>query len=243
MNSIKSILYQNHFYGSILYILRIIQNARFWDKVKNRILNDSGWLTQLGCGRRFMVKQSSIRFFRTVIYCMMNVALLSACHRTASYDASTGEPEKLPSRVASAQDPGTRSTLKRLHKRGIKVVSIGQDYLISIPADTVFGDQSPRIRWESYGLLNDVVCYLKQFRKVGVDVTAYSSKYVSADRERALTSARAAAIADYLWDQDIDSRFIFTRGLGSEKPIFFNRAGGDSSPNARVEITFRNVVA
>lgn len=190
-----------------------------------------------------MLKQLDIRYSRKIIYGMMVLVILAGCHRRQPYSDTAVESDPLPRRVASAQDPGAQQTLKRLLRRGVKVVTIGQDYMISIPADTIFGDQSPRIRWESYGLLNDVVCYLKQFRKIGVDVTAYSSKYVSAARERALTSARAAVVADYLWTQDIDSRFIFTRGLGSDKPILFNRAGGDSSPNARVEITFRNAVA
>lgn len=171
------------------------------------------------------------------------VLMLTGCHHRRHNMAVSEDPDTLPRRVASAQDPGAQGILKRLLKRGVKVISIGQNYLISIPANSIFGNQSPRIRWESYALLNDVVCYLKQFRKIGVDVTAYSSQYVSPARERALTSARAAAVTDYLWTQDIDSRFIFTRGLGSDKPIFFNRSKEDSSPNARVEITFRNAVA
>lgn len=184
-----------------------------------------------------------IRCSRKVICCIAILLMVVGCHRRTPAFEADKKSDKLPTRVASAQDPGTQHTLRRLLKRGVKVISIGQNYLISIPADSVFGNQSPRIRWESYALLNDVVCYLKQFRKIGVDVTAYSSKYVSPSRERALTAARAQAVADYLWTQDIDSRFIFTRGLGSDKPILFNRSGGDSSPNSRIEITFRNEVA
>jgi intracellular multiplication protein IcmN len=189
-----------------------------------------------------MLRQLVIRYSRKVI-CFIAILLMAAgCHHRKPISYSTKEPDLLPARVASAQDPGAQRTLRRLLKRGVKVISIGQNYLVSIPADSIFGNQSPRIRWESYALLNEVVCYLKQFRKIGIDVTAFSSKYVSPARERALTSARSQAVADYLWTQDIDGRFIFTRGLGSDKPIFFNRSGGDDSPNARVEITFRNEV-
>lgn len=184
-----------------------------------------------------------IRYSHKVLCLTVVLLMVTGCHRRAHYIYVPEDPDTLPRRVASAQDPGAQRTLKRLLKQGVKVISIGQNYLISIPANSLFGNQSPRIRWGSYALLNDVVCYLKQFRKIGVDVTAYSSKYVSPARERALTSARAAAVADYLWTQAIDSRFIFTRGLGSDKPYLFNRSGGDSSPNARVEITFRNEVA
>lgn len=190
-----------------------------------------------------MLSKFVIRCSRKVICFVATLLMVTACHhRSPAFDA-TKESDRLPTRVASAQDPGAQHTLRRLLKRGIKVISIGQQYMISIPADSVFSNQSPRIRWESYALLNDVVCYLQQFRKIAVDVTAYSSQYVSPSRERALTAARSQAIADYLWTQDINSRFIFTRGLGSDKPVFFDRSGGDHSPNARIEITFRNEVA
>lgn len=182
------------------------------------------------------------RYSHKVICLIVILLMVAGCHRRTFDPYSIKETDRLPTRVASAQDPGAQCTLRRLHQHGAKIISIGQNYLISIPADSLFGNQSPRIRWESYALLNDVVCYLKQFRKIAVDVTAFSSKYVSPARERALTSARSAAVADYLWTQDIDSRFIFTRGLGSDKPIFFNRRGGDDSPNSRIEITFRNAV-
>jgi len=156
---------------------------------------------------------------------------------------TTNQPNPLPARANVLGDPGTMMILNRLTRKGVQVITIGQDYLISIQASRLFAGQSPRILWRSYATLNDVVCYIKQFRTVGVSVTAFSSKYVSPTRERALTSARARAVADYLWSQDIDSRFIFTRGLGSDKPISAMMQGGDHSENARIEITFRNAVA
>ena len=50
-------------------------------------------------------------------------------------------------------------------------------------------------------------------------------------------------VGEYFWSQGIDSRFIFTQGLGSDKPVVSFTQGGDSSPNARIEITFRDAVA
>lgn len=182
-----------------------------------------------------------LRIVCKVVCFVVFLLSITGCHHRSNFKIE--DSTSLPSRVASAQDPGATRTLKKLTKCGVKVITIGQDYLISIPSVLVFADQSPRIKWESYAILNDVVCYMKQFRKISVDITAFSSKYVSPTRERALTSARARAIADYLWTQDIDSRFVFTRGLGSDKPILFNTEGGDASQNSRIEITFRNAVA
>lgn len=174
----------------------------------------------------------------------LSILLLVSCHRNKpSPYTDSADLTGLPARASSAGDDETNALMRRLQRRGVKVITLGQDYLISIPANLLFADQSPRIKWGSYAVLNDVVCYLKQFNEIAIDVAAFSTKYVSPARERALTYARARAVAGYLWSQNIDSRFVFIRGLGSDRPIIASPAGGDYSLNARVEITFRNAVA
>lgn len=172
------------------------------------------------------------------------IALLqvTACHRGDNSLIDKEDP-KLPCKVRGACDATVMKYIKRFNRSGIKVITIGQDYLISIPASALFDDQTPHLRWASYGLLNNIASFLKQFRKVAINVTSYSSKYISVRRERALTLARSRVVAEYLWSQGIDSRFIFTQGLGSDKPVVSFTQGGDKSPNARVEITFRDAVA
>lgn len=167
--------------------------------------------------------------------------LITACHNSRFQPSDDGS-FRLPKKVAGTSDAAVINMQRNFHKRGITIITIGSDYLISIPSSALFADQSPRIRWESYALLNDVVLFLQQFRKVGVNVTAYSSKYVSVRREHAVTLARARAVANYLWSQGIESRFIFTEGAGSDKPAVSFSQGGDQSPNSRIEITFRDAI-
>jgi intracellular multiplication protein IcmN len=173
---------------------------------------------------------------------LISLLLVSACHRGDSYITDREDP-KLPCKVRGACDATVIKYINKFNRKGIKVITIGQDYLISIPASALFEDQTPHLKWASYGLLNNVAAFLKQFRKVAINVTSYSSKYISVRRERALTLARSRVVGEYLWSQGIDSRFVFTQGLGSDKPIMSFTEGGDHSPNARVEITFRDAVA
>lgn len=164
--------------------------------------------------------------------------VISGCHRN-NYDDNS---PRLPCKVDGACDATIIKYLSEFNKRGIKVVTIGQDYLISIPASALFDDQTPHLKWASYGLLNEVSQFLKQFRKIEINITSYSSKYISVQRERSLTLARSRVVSEYLWSRGVDSRFIFTQGLGSDKPIVGYLQGGDKSPNARVEITFRRAI-
>ena len=153
------------------------------------------------------------------------------------------ELNKLPTHVDGASDRAIVALQARLNKAGVNIITQGQEYMVSIPSSLLFATQSPHLTWESYQLLNDVACYLQQFRKITVNVTAFSSKYVSVKREHALTLARAQAVGDYLWSQGIDGRFIFTQGAGSDKPVLATKTRSDLSPNSRIEITFRRAIA
>ena len=178
---------------------------------------------------------------------LIKLATLLALFALAGCQTGSGlqidDLNKLPTHVDGAADAQIISLHTRLSKDGVRVITIGQDYLLMIPSTLIFPDQSPQLTWGSYQLLNDVACYLQEFRKITVNVSAFSSKYVSPQREHALTLARARAVTDYLWSQDIDSRFIFTQGLGSDKPVGAFKQNGDDSPVSRIEITFRRAVA
>lgn len=183
-----------------------------------------------------------VRANYTKILLLIAFLQLGACNRGGNY-VFQPDPPKLPCKVEGACDATINKAMTQLNRRGIRVITMGQDYLISIPASALFADQSPRLTWASYGLLNEVAFLLKQFRKIAINVTSYSSPYVSAQREHALTLARSRVVGEYLWTQGVDSRFIFTQGAGSDKPIISLRQGGDKSANARIEITFRRAVA
>lgn len=88
-----------------------------------------------------------------------------------------------------------------------------------------------------------VIAFLKQFRKIAVNVSAYVTCYQSVHRTEALSRARAAVVANYLWEQGIDTRLLIVAGMGAKHPIATCGPRGDKSLNSRVEITFRDAVA
>lgn len=171
---------------------------------------------------------------------MLACFILLGCKSKMPFTPSQEEAVPHPQRVNMSSDTATMKMQKKLASCGVKVITIGEDYLISVPSAALFPNQSPRLTWPGYSLLNNIAKYLKQFHIIGVNVTGYSSRYVSAKREHALTFARAWSVANYLWSQGIDSRFIFTEGMGSDKPIMVSTQGGDKAYNSRIEITFRD---
>lgn len=169
--------------------------------------------------------------------------VLMGCHRPNTLLPLEDDTYKLPRRVAGSSDLMVAKMIRNFNRTNtVKIITIGSDYLIAMPSSALFADQSPRLVWQSYPVLNHVADFMKQFRKVAVTVTSYSSQYVSSQREHALTLARARAVGDYLWSQGIDTRFIFTQGVGSDKPVSNYLQGGDRSPSSRIEITFRDAI-
>lgn len=197
---------------------------------------------QLFCEDKYL-SRGYLDFRDKSMWCAVVIACLMFVGCRPHHLPPMEEEAKLPTRSDGTSDRVAKKLYRDLNARGVHVITMGQNYLISIPAQMLFSDQSPKIRWESYALLNDVVCYLQEYKKISVHVSAFSSQYVSARREHALTLARAKAVAEYLWSQGIDARFIFSQGIGREKPVIAFAKRGDVSQNSRIEITFRRAAA
>ncbi len=168
-------------------------------------------------------------------------AVLSACH---AWLPNQVEPSvsPLPLFANRASDSTVQAAEKRLTNQGVRLITQGDDYLISLPASALFYTHSPRLRWQSYPLLNDIADYLRIYRKVSVQVTAFSNPYRSVKRDVALTRARATTVANYLWSQGINARFIYAYGAGRDQPMNNQLRRGDYSLNSRIEITFREAI-
>jgi|GEM_PF-7071541 len=118
---------------------------------------------------------------------------------------------------------------QKLKRHCIEIFSVGQDYKIRIPVNEIFYANSPRIRWESYALLNDAVTYLKYFNKIDLKIAAYTSPTGNLERDKALAVARARNVSDYFWGQAVDARVIYVKGY-----VF---------PNTnRIEMSFRSAM-
>ena len=173
--------------------------------------------------------------YTLVILCL----LMTSCSRHQIIDDDPG----LPLQGTGASEKTILFLQKKMSNEGIRVITMGQNYLISIPSSLIFNNEAPTIKWKSYALLNDVACYLQQFRKISVYINVFSVCYKSQRRANALALTRARLIGDYIGSQGIDSRFIFTRGLSNVTSIVENAKESDLSPNSRIEITFRSAVS
>lgn len=190
------------------------------------------------------VVKFSIRsdILRTVCRLLLLCCGLLGCSKSFHF---FDNDSKLPAGVENTTDESIVSLYEKLTSEKVKIITMGDKYLISIPSSVLFYYESPKIKWTAYGVLADVIAYLKSYRKIEVMVSAYTECYLSRDRTNALTRTRAKVVGDYLWSQDIGSRMLFTEGFGNDKPIVIWKGNicSDYSPNSRIEIAFKQVTA
>lgn len=115
---------------------------------------------------------------------------------------------------------------------GGRVISVGQEYKIVFPTDILFYPYSPRIMWESYGILNQVVEYLRLFNKEEVSIVVVTHCTGDPLRDRALSVSRAHNVEDYLWGQDTGAALMYSHGDVTNR----------SYEVSRIEINFRSVM-
>ncbi len=173
-----------------------------------------------------------------VVFLLLTFSLTGCQKRKHDIRFSTEESDMTPgiTQRVGVSDKHTFELAKGLEQKGVQILSVGQDYRVIIPYEKLYNYSSPKIRWGSYVLLNAVVEYLKQFRKVSLKVSAYSEGE-NKRQAAALSYARARNLVNYLWDQDIDARLVYMQAHS----IHRDRAGR-APIHATVEISFRNVI-
>jgi intracellular multiplication protein IcmN len=183
---------------------------------------------------------SALNMLKPISMTILSAIFLGLIACSSSYRFMPSN-HQLPAHLPQA-DPVKLRLLQKLYQDNIQVIQQGQYILISIPSVLLFPRHSPNIIWPGYQYLNDVACYIKSFRKVEMTINSYDTCCDKHQRILALTLARASNVAEYLISQGVDTRILFTRGMGNDKPI---RSGVDLDPyltNSRIEIMFKEEI-
>ena len=184
---------------------------------------------------------------RRTLYLILATLLVTGCQnapknywygKTSNIDMTVG--------IAQREDVTDRKTAEihaQLNLIGVDILSVGQDYRVIIPVEHLFYYETPRLMWDSFHMVNLVGEYLKQFRLVSVRINAYSH---GPDRKQsgALSYARARAVADYLWSQNIGARMIYTQAhsMDNNPNACCSSSNASTDVPAHIELTFRNPI-
>jgi outer membrane protein OmpA-like peptidoglycan-associated protein len=103
-----------------------------------------------------------------------------------------------------------------------------------------FATGSAKLLAKSNIALNNVVAVLKANPDYKIDINGYTDNQGNADKNRALSEARAAAVSDYFVKKGIDAGRLSSAGFGDENPVADNKTAAGRAKNRRVELKLRN---
>ncbi len=107
-------------------------------------------------------------------------------------------------------------------------------------ANIFFATGSNKLLAKSNTALNNIVVILKANPDYMLDINGYTDNKGDADKNRALSEARAKAVSDYIVGKGIDSNRLNAAGFGDENPVADNKTTAGRAKNRRVEIKVRN---
>lgn len=125
-----------------------------------------------------------------------------------------------------------------LAQAGVKSYQIGEEVTVIIPADSLFIPNTPNFQPQAQTLLPLIVQLVETYPPKSVlTVTAFTDQHPSSARDGALSRTQAGRIADYLWENKVDARWITAKG--GKKRVTHNESEKGRDINRRIEIDFR----
>ena len=136
-----------------------------------------------------------------------------------------------------------RPLLEKLHANRVLLVQQGQRYRFVLSADDFFFTQSPRMNIAFEPVLDMIAQVIKDIPSVGVEVAGYTDDLGSKQKKFALTQMRARHVANYLWEQGVDTRVLSAVGYGDANPVARNDNNKSRKMNRRIEINLQSLPA
>ena len=103
-----------------------------------------------------------------------------------------------------------------------------------------FATGSAKLLPKSSAALNNVATILKDNPDYKVDINGFTDNQGDAEKNKALSSARAEAVKTYLIKKGIEDARMSAEGLGDENPIADNKTAAGRAKNRRVELKVKN---
>lgn len=125
---------------------------------------------------------------------------------------------------------------EELEGSGVRVAREGDNIRLVMPGNITFESDSYNLRGDFFGVLNSVALVLAKYADTNLRISGHTDNTGSREHNLTLSAQRAAAVADYLIGQGVDTLRIVTRGLAFDQPIADNGTAAGRAQNRRVEL-------
>lgn len=132
---------------------------------------------------------------------------------------------------------------QRLAGSGVGVTRVGDEIILNMPGNITFQTNSSDLNPQFFDVLNSVTLVLEEYDKTVVQVVGHTDSTGSAEYNQALSERRAATVATYLANRDIDRQRILAFGEGEMRPVADNSTAAGRAVNRRVELTLSPITS
>ena len=126
---------------------------------------------------------------------------------------------------------------QRLAGTGVSVTRVGDSIVLNMPSNITFDTNKADVKPQFYNTLNSVSLVFKEFKQTLINVTGHTDSSGDANYNFDLSRRRAAAVAQYLSAQQLDTNRFSVEGHGASDPVASNATASGKAQNRRVEIT------
>jgi len=139
--------------------------------------------------------------------------------------------------VGNYMDQQEAELRQRLAGSGVSVTRVGNEIMLNMPGNITFQTDSSDLNPQFFDVLNSVSLVLEEYDKTVVEVVGHTDSTGSAEYNQALSERRAATVATYLANREIDRQRILAYGQGEMQPVADNSTAAGRAANRRVELT------
>lgn len=132
---------------------------------------------------------------------------------------------------------------QRLAGSGVGVTRVGDEIILNMPGNITFQTNSSDLNPQFFDVLNSVTLVLEEYDKTVVQVVGHTDSTGSTEYNQALSERRAATVATYLANRDIDRQRILAFGEGEMRPVADNSTAAGRAVNRRVELTLSPITS
>lgn len=117
----------------------------------------------------------------------------------------------------------------------IKVRKSGDDFILSVASDVLFGFDRADLSPDAQRSLTDVAAIIAPAPEGQVLVVGHTDAKGPPDYNLALSQRRAQSVAAFLETQGVKSERLRIEGRGASEPVAPNEINGKDNPNGRAE--------
>lgn len=132
-----------------------------------------------------------------------------------------------------------KNQINHLSDSGVQVIQTGDELTFVLPSDECFIKQSPIVNTNYSPVLIEIANLIKDHEKFSVRIAGYTDSLGWGQRNLALSRAQALSVANFLWEQGVDARLIYSTGNGMQQTVANNSTAQGRAMNRRIEITLQ----